>query len=84
MYLHVKSLQKLIYVCFFYIKGKNYDDLRQQFETWTWLEGPTFIFETWVLDSRAWFINYKPKFFLRLYWLKWAWRPPLTLYGSIW
>jgi hypothetical protein len=33
-------------MCVFFIKGKNYDDLRQQFETWTWLEDPTFIFET--------------------------------------
>ena len=31
---------------FFFIKGKNYNDLRQQFETWTWLQDPIFIFET--------------------------------------
>jgi hypothetical protein len=46
MYLYVKSLHKLVYVCFFFIKGKNYNDLRQQFETWTWLQDPIFIFET--------------------------------------
>jgi len=34
------------YICVLLIKGKNYNDLRQQFETWTWLEDLIFIFET--------------------------------------